>query len=127
MLALFGIIVVFAAVLGGFLMEHGNPWVLVQPAEFLIICGAAAGIILVSNPWAVIRKMVRGTVSTFLPPRHDSRSYLLSLRMLYETFVFSQRNGGPAVLETHIEEPEKSSIFKNHPWFLKDLATRTFV
>ena len=34
MLALIGIIMVFAAVVGGFVMEQGNPWVLMQPAEW---------------------------------------------------------------------------------------------
>jgi len=43
MLAVLGIVVVFLAVLGGFLMEQGNPWVLMQPAELLIVGGAAAG------------------------------------------------------------------------------------
>ena len=37
MLALLGIAAVFAAVLGGYLLEKGNPWVLLQPAELLIL------------------------------------------------------------------------------------------
>jgi len=43
MLAFLGILLVFAAVLGGFLLERGNPWVLMQPAEILIICGSGVG------------------------------------------------------------------------------------
>ena len=41
MFAIIGIFVVFAAVIGGFLMEKGHIGVLVQPAEFLILVGAA--------------------------------------------------------------------------------------
>ena len=63
MFALLGIVLVFAAVLGGFLLEHGNPYVLMQPAELLIVCGAACGIVMVSNSPAVIRKMVSGIVA----------------------------------------------------------------
>ena len=37
MLAIIGIVVVFVAVLGGFLLERGNPYVLMQPAELLIV------------------------------------------------------------------------------------------
>ena len=37
MFAIVGIIVVFGAVLGGYLMEHGNVKVLLQPAELLIM------------------------------------------------------------------------------------------
>ena len=36
-----GIVVVFGAVLAGYLMEHGNLRVLMQPAELIIILGAA--------------------------------------------------------------------------------------
>ena len=42
MFAIIGILLVFAAVIGGFLMEKGQIMVLVQPAELLIIAGAAA-------------------------------------------------------------------------------------
>jgi len=57
MIAILGLILVFAAVFGGYLWERGNPYVLMQPAEILIVGGAAMGIILVSNPLPVIRKM----------------------------------------------------------------------
>ena len=50
MIAIIGIFVVFAAVIGGFLMEKGHMAVLLQPAELLIIAGAAAGTLLVANP-----------------------------------------------------------------------------
>ena len=40
MFAIIGILVVFGAVLGGFLMEKGPLLVLMQPSEFLIIAGA---------------------------------------------------------------------------------------
>jgi len=39
MFAIIGIIVVFGAVLGGYLMEHESVTVLLQPAELLIIGG----------------------------------------------------------------------------------------
>jgi len=39
MLTLIGIVLVFAAVFGGYALEKGNPYVLMQPAEMLIICG----------------------------------------------------------------------------------------
>jgi chemotaxis protein MotA len=39
MFAIIGIVVVFGAVVGGYLMEHGNLRVLLQPAELVIIGG----------------------------------------------------------------------------------------
>jgi chemotaxis protein MotA len=127
MLALLGMILVFAAVLGGFLVEKGNLWVLMQPAELLIIGGAATGIILISNPPAVIHKMARGILIAFRPPRRGKESFLRHLRMLYEIFVYSQRAGGIMQLENDVDDPERSRIFSNHPEFLQDRATREFV
>lgn len=43
MFVIIGIVVVIGAVAGGYLMEHGNLRVLLQPAELLIIGGAAMG------------------------------------------------------------------------------------
>jgi chemotaxis protein MotA len=127
MLALLGILLVFAAVLGGFLLERGNPWVLMQPAEILIICGSGLGIVLVANSPAVIRKMVRGVLLVFRPRKQGSQIFLQHLRMLYEVFVYAQRAGGIMQLEPDIEDPARSPIFSNHPNFLKDRDTRDFV
>ncbi|MGA8301066.1 MAG: motility-associated protein, partial [Terriglobales bacterium] len=48
MFAIIGIVVVFGAIAGGYLMEHGNLKVLMQPAELLIIGGASIGTVLVA-------------------------------------------------------------------------------
>ena len=45
MFAIIGIVVVFGCIVAAYLMEHGNMLVLMQPAELLIIGGAAV-------PWA---------------------------------------------------------------------------
>jgi chemotaxis protein MotA len=127
MLAILGILLVFAAVIGGFLMERGNPWVLMQPAELLIICGAGAGIVLVSNSPAGIRKMLRGVLRVFHPRVHTSQSFLEHLRMLYELFLYSQRAGGIMQLEQHVETPAQSAIFSKYPEFLRDGETCAFV
>src|ERR1017187_3088150 len=126
MLAVIGIGVVFLAVFGGFLMEQGNPWVLMQPAELLIVGGAAAGIILVANPPSLIRKMVRGSRDAFRPAAYGRQVFLLHLRMLYEVFGYVQR-AGIVALETDVENPARSPIFSRYPGFLRDPETRDLV
>jgi flagellar motor component MotA len=64
MLALVGIAVVLAALFGGYLAEQRSFYVLLQPAELLIVGGAALGIVLIANRPAVIRKMARGAASS---------------------------------------------------------------
>jgi chemotaxis protein MotA len=126
MLAVVGVIAVFVAVLGGYMLEKGNPWVLFQPAELLIVMGAAAGTVLIAYPPALIRRMLTGTRDAFLPPPHGRKSLLLHLRMLYEVFVFVQRAGITA-LENDVDSPQKSAIFSRYPEFLHDRETRAFI
>jgi chemotaxis protein MotA len=126
MYALIGIAAVFAAVLGGFLLEKGNPYVLLQPAELLIVGGAAAGILMVANPPSVMRKMGRGWLAAFRSPPRTSAVFLRNLRMLYEIFSFIQR-AGIMEFENDVEDPDSSRLFANHPEFLQDAPTRDFV
>jgi chemotaxis protein MotA len=127
MLAVLGIFVVVAAVFGGYLLEKGNPWVLVQPAEMLIIVGAGAGIVMSANSAATIRKMGRGLGQVVRPQALDSEAFLRQLLLLYEIFVCAQRAGGIMQLESDIEDPDRSPLFTHHPEFLRDAAMRAFV
>jgi len=103
MYALIGIAAVFAAVLGGFLLENGNPYVLFQPAELLIVGGAVAGIVMVANPPSVMRKMWRGSVAAFRPPSRTPQVFLRNMRMLRRN-TCGVRDGGwnAARLPRHI-------------------------
>ena len=65
MLAIVGILVVFGAVVGGYLLEQGNMLVLLQPAELLIIAGAALGTALISNRPHILKKIVKGIGGVF--------------------------------------------------------------
>ena len=65
MFAIIGILIVFGAVVGGYLMEHGNLRVLVQPAELLIIGGAAIGTVLVANPLHILKAIAGGVGGVF--------------------------------------------------------------
>jgi chemotaxis protein MotA len=126
MLALIGVLAVFAAVLGGYMLEKGNPWLLLQPAELLIVAGAAAGTILVANPPALIRRMISGACDAFRSPLHGRKSLLLLLQMLYEVFGFVQR-AGIVAMERDVDTPENSPIFGRYPAFLRDRETREFI
>ena len=50
MAKIIGIIVVFASVLGGYVLSHGKIAALIQPFEVMIIGGAALGAFLQANP-----------------------------------------------------------------------------
>ena len=65
MFAIIGIVVVFGCVVAGYLMEHGNLKVLIQPAELVIIGGAAVGTVLIGNPLHIIKKIAGGIGGVF--------------------------------------------------------------
>jgi len=126
MFVIIGIVVVIGAIAGGYLMEHGNITVLLQPAELLIIGGAAAGTLLIANPLHILKKITAGITGAFGASRLDKRKYLDTLKMLYELFGRARRDGLMA-LESDSDEPDKSTIFSKYPAFLKDHHALDFV
>ncbi len=86
MSAILGIVLVFVAVIGGFLLEKGKPAVLAQPSELIIIGGAAIGTMLAANPLTVLATIFRSVLSVFGGNPYDKAYYLESLRMLFEHF-----------------------------------------
>jgi chemotaxis protein MotB len=65
MFSIIGIVVVFGCVVAGYLMEHGNMMVLMQPAELIIILGAAIGTVLIANPLHILKKIASGIGGAF--------------------------------------------------------------
>jgi len=126
MFIVIGIVVVFGSIVAGYLMEHGNLRVLVQPAELLIIGGAAIGTLLIANPLQVIKKIAGGVMGTVKGSHLNQAFYLETLKMCYEVLNKARKDGLLAI-ESDIEEPEKSAVFSRYPKFLKDHHTRDFV
>jgi chemotaxis protein MotA len=126
MFAIIGIIVVFGAVLGGFLMEKGPLLVLMQPSEFLIIAGAGLGTLLSANPLYVLKKVASGLVQILKGQSYSKQKYIDLLKMMYTLFN-KARKEGLAGIENDIEEPEKSPVFSKYPDFLKNHHVRDFV
>lgn len=126
MFSIIGIVVVFGAIIGGFLMEKGKMPVLVQPAELLIIGGSALGTLLVANPLPLIIRTFKSLVGVLGTSRFTSAFYLESLKMLSDIFQFA-RKSGMAKLEEDIENPEKSVLLSTYPNMSKDHHILHFV
>jgi chemotaxis protein MotA len=126
MFAIIGIVVVFGAVAAGYLMEHGNIRVLLQPAELLIIGGASIGTVLVANPLHILTQIAGGVVGVFTGSKYSKQAYIDSLKMMYE-LLNKARKDGLMALENDVEEPEKSPLFSTGPAVLKNPHVRDFV
>jgi chemotaxis protein MotA len=126
MFAIIGIIVVIASILGGYLIEKGNLAVLIQPAELLIIGGAALGTLLIANPLQIIKGVFSGLTGILKGSPYTKPFYCESLKLLYELFVMAKKEG-PAKLEQEIEEPDKGQVFTKYPNFLKNHFATDYV
>ena len=126
MISLVGILVVFASVIGGFLMEKGKLPVLLQPSEFVTIAGAALGTVVVANPPRVLKGICAGLLAVIKGSGVTEKFYVESLKMLFELFTKARKEGMIAI-EGDIEEPEQSQIFSKYPAFLKDHHGTAFV
>lgn len=126
MFVIVGILIVIGAILGGYLMEHGHIAVLLQPAELLIIGGAAIGTVLIANPLHILKKIVSGVLGSLKGSPFTKQLYLETLKMAFDLLTKGRKEGLVA-LESDIEEPAKSQIFTKYPAFLKDHHSRDFV
>ena len=126
MFAIIGILVVFGAVAGGYLMEHGHLAVLVQPAELLIIGGAGGGTLLIANPLRILKKIAAGAAGIFGSSKFGRDRYLSTLKMMYE-LLQKARRGGMLTIEADVEKPAESPVFQQFPDFLANHHVRDFV
>ena len=125
MFPVIGIVVVLVCIAGGYLMEKGNLLVLMQPAELLIILGAAVGTVLIGNPPHLLKSILSSIIQVFKSSRYTSVIYLDTLRFLNDFFATSRKNGLTA-LEKDLDEPDQSELFKRHPTFAADKRAMHF-
>jgi len=126
MLVIVGAIIVLGSVLGGYVALGGHIAVLIQPFEVVIICGAAAGAFMITNPKEVLAKTMSAVMSTLKGSKYDKQAYLELLGLQYTLFKLG-RTKGPLALEQHLENPEESTVFQAFPRIAADHHAMTFI
>lgn len=125
MFIIIGIVIVFGAVIGGFMMVGGSPLLLIQPAEFIVIGGAAIGGLLISSPLPLLKKIIGAVPKAMSNKEYSKQDYLDLLKSFYELFLIAQRDGLLAI-ESHVEKPAESQIFKNCAKFISNKIAVSF-
>ncbi len=120
-----GIIVVIAAVIGGFAMSGGDMHVLNQPNEVIVIVGAAIGSVLISTPIPMIKKMIAGFIGAIKGYHISKQDYLELFKSFNELFLVAQRDGLLSI-ESHIENPKESTILSQNKKFVEDQSVMDF-
>ena len=116
MLLIAGLVIVAVAVIGGYLIAGGSLLVLNQPAEFIVIGGAAIGSLLASTPKHVLMSTI-AQIKGALSGGTTKADYADLLAMLYQVFKQVQQ-GGVMSLEPHFEKPSASPMLTKYPKFL---------
>jgi len=126
MIVFIGTFIVFASVLGGFIMGGGHIPALLHLSELIMIAGAALGALVIMSPKKVLVDMVKLTVLSIKGAPYNRLAYEELLKALYELFLLGRRNGMVA-LEEHVMNPESSSIFLKYPRFIKNHHAVSFL
>ncbi len=114
-----GVVFVIAAVVGGYLMAGGNMYVLNQPAEVVVIVGAALGSVIISTPMPMIKQMIAALMGAIKGFHVSKQDYLELLKSFNELFLVAQRDGLLSI-ESHIENPKESKILSQNKKFIED-------
>ena len=126
MFVIIGLLIVVGSVLGGYVMHHGKIVVLIQISEFIIIGGAGLGALLVANPPALVKRVFAQSLGLVKPNPYTGKAYAELLQVLYDVFQVARREGLVG-LEAHIEDPDKSEIFKRYPAFTNNQHATSFL
>ncbi len=116
MFLILGLAVVFGSVIAGYLMHHGELAVLIQVNEFVIIGGSGFGAILVGNKPSTVKRIFSEVVALLRPNPYDRATFTELLQVLYEVF-YAARKDGLVGIESHVENPQDSELFKKYPSF----------
>jgi chemotaxis protein MotA len=123
---LIGLVVTLGCVLGGFMAMGGHLYVLMQPWEAVVICGAALGTFLVANPMKTVKDTGKAILEAFKQAVPKERDYLETLGVLH-SLMRELRSKSRSEVEAHIDNPEESAIFQAFPTVLKNHDLVAFI
>ncbi|MGF7177526.1 flagellar motor stator protein MotA [Azospirillum doebereinerae] len=123
---LFGLIAVFASVLGGFAAMGGRMAVLWQPVEIVIIIGAGIGGFVIANSPTVLRESLR-TVGAVARGRRTTKNDYLDVIALVYGLLRVAKSKGMSQIEGDIDRPSDSPLFTQFPNVLRHERCITFL
>jgi chemotaxis protein MotA len=128
MIQIAGIIGVFLAVFGGYLIAGGKMGVILHAVgpEMIIIGGSGFMTLLIGGDGALLAKTMKAFGKVFKGSSWTQKDFSDLLCLLYLLLRVHQKEGA-AKLEKHIETPENSPLFSRYPRLIQDPALRALV
>lgn len=127
MAGIIGVIIVFSAVFGGYLLSGGKIGIVLKalPYEFIMIGGAASGAFLIANDTPIVRHSARDIFGAFGRPKWNKDAYCDALCLMADLLRLQKQN--PLDFEQQIEDPHNSNIFARYPGILQDTDVVEFI
>jgi chemotaxis protein MotA len=121
-----GLFITLACMLGGFAAMGGHVWVIWQPWEYVIICGAALGTFVVANPLKTVKDCGKASIEAF---KNDTPSQAENIELLSLLFFMMRelRDKSRAEMEMIIDAPNDAEVFKRSPSVIANDELTTFI
>ena len=128
MFVILGYVVVLACVFGGYAIAGGHFAVLAKaaPIELFIICGAAAGAVMVGNSGKVIKATLQFMPQLLKGSKYTKARYMELMALLYEVLAKARKEGLMSI-EEDVENPQESALFQKYPLVLADTHVLEFM
>jgi len=114
MFAAIGLVIVIVSVLGGFAIAGGQIPALFHVSEIIVVAGTALGTVVISSPGPTLKSLMSELPGILKPSPFTKTLHLETLKLLFELFTTAQRDGLVAI-ESHVENPKDSLVFKRYP------------
>ena len=125
MLQIVGFIALLALVFGALLGSGAGVWQAL-PFEFLLICGAAFGTLIIGNAPRVAVEALAGFGKVIRGPKWNQADYV-ALSVLLCGLTRRARQGGLVAIEEDIERPNEVASFQGAPQILADDGARRLI
>ncbi len=126
MTVIIGWVMLFASVIGGFLIAGGHLIILFQPVEYLLILGSATAAFIAANSGKTMKATLGGFITAFKGSKYNKAYYMETLALLNNIFTRARKEGLMSI-EEDIEDPENSELFKAFPKVLADHHAVEFI
>jgi chemotaxis protein MotA len=128
MFQIIGFVVLIVMVFGGFMISGGKIQIILValPHEMMTIGGGATAGFLIGGSMYSIKKLTSDLPKIFVGPKWKAKDYRDLLCLLFQLTKLMKTKGLIA-LESHIEKPGDSSIFRRYGRITKDHFAMDFI
>ena len=128
MFVIIGYVLVIACVFGVYAATGGNMAVVAHaaPHELAVIMGAAIGAFLVANPSKTVKAVISTLPKLFKSSKYTKARYMELMSLLYGVLVKARKEGMMSI-ESDVEKPSESPLFKKFPLIAADHHLMEFI